>query len=105
MRVENIRVTLDMRIPIDAPDENGIVYSHKAFYEICKKITERPITVRSRDCMDSEVVGFCERCERISDGVIRVHGVLFHGGTCERVETDEQGHITSMEIMEVGLCQ
>ena len=100
MRVENIKVSLKIPIPMGEPDLNGNVYTENAIINACNNADNLPITVYGED-KQPEVRGVATEVQ-YKDGYILVDGYIRYGGTEELIEI-ENNQIVSMEIQSFGI--
>ena len=49
MRTENIKVTFEIPLPINKPDENGVIYTKKSWEEAVKNVAGQPICITNSD--------------------------------------------------------
>lgn len=105
MRVDNIEVTLKMRLPNNEPDKNGIMYTEEAIKNALKNNVNLPIEfipdTGQRYTLGS--VKNVEYREENGQSYYYVTGTIFFGGTCETV-TMEDFTVKSMEICSIGIC-
>lgn len=105
MRTQNIKVTIDMPIPINRPDLNGYVYTEEAVLAATKNISGKPLRY------NDEIIGTIEAAyiSSVADDHmnLRVFGIIPFGGTwCHHVQLAEDGEtITSYEIQGVGFSE
>ena len=102
MRVENIKVSLEIPTPIGTPDENGVVYTEDAIINACKNADNLPIIIYSENG-SPEIKGVAIKV-RYEDGHILVDGYFRYGGTEEIAEIDDK-QIVSMEIQGFGISK
>lgn len=88
MRVDNVKVTIDIPVYFNKPDKNGYVYTKKSWEEAVKKAVDTPIEI-IHDNGTRTVVGVAQDVQLVKDGeqdIIKVSGMLRYGGTSEEVE-------------------
>lgn len=110
MRVENTNIKLTIHIPIDKPDDNGVIYSKEAVMNALNNLRINiPI-----------VYGDIETCERaigVTTGTshivtwdsdnqvckLTIDGIIFHGGAEIIVNEIKDGKVTDFVISGFGL--
>jgi hypothetical protein len=103
MRCENIKISLEIPVRPNQPDCNGVIYTEDAIYNACKKGDDLPIVIRNIKG-ESVAVGTAKTID-YKNGTMLVEGYLFHSGTDEQVEFNDNKEIVSMEISAFGICE
>ena len=101
MRTKYIKTSLEIPVPIDSPDENGVLYTEEAIINACKNADGLPIIIYNNDGTTT-VVGVTNDV-KYENGHILVNGILHFGGTHETVMFNDEKKIYSMEIMGFGI--
>ena len=101
MRTGIIKTSLEIPVPIDKPDLNGVMYTEKAIIDACEKANNLPIVMYGLD-NNTKVIGAATKV-KYEDGHILVDGYLNFGGTEETVVFDDENKIVSMEIVGFGI--
>lgn len=112
MRVENAKVKLTIPIPIDKPDNNGVMYTKEAIENAVNNLrTNIPIVYGDGEA-DKKVIGVTTGNSHIvtwdSENQvckITVDGVVFYSGAEIIVNEIEDGKITDFEIINIGLSK
>lgn len=103
MRCNNVKVKMSFSVPINKPDNNGVIYTEEALknaYDNCEKV---PIIMYAED--GKEVcVGVVEKAI-YNDGMVEVDGVCWYGGTSETVELDDVKRVSQMQITSFGITR
>lgn len=90
MRLENIKVLLDITIPFDKPNSNGIIYTKDTIKNVINKFkTELPIIYRDNDSVKNGVVigntmeglSSVSLDDKAKTCKIIIDGALYFGGT------------------------
>lgn len=106
MRIENVKISMELPVRFNAPDCNGVVYTKESWEEAIKSAKGMPIEIINNDGT-STVIGISEnitlKCDD-NNGTIRVDGMLWHGGTSEEVVFTED-KITNVIIKGVGITK
>lgn len=102
MRCTNIELHLKIPINIDKPDGNGVVYTEEVVKNACDKASNQPI-ITYNEKGEHVVIGFANTI-KYENGKILVDGYTYAGGTTENVLINDNKEITSMEILNLGLC-
>lgn len=109
MRLENIEVTFKCKLPINKPDGNGIMYTQEAItkaYEEAKNRDSLPIEFPN-DEGEFVPIGIAQELELIEeDGNMYVTGcgLIYHGGTEENVEM-ENNTVGMFSIRGIGVAR
>jgi tetrahydromethanopterin S-methyltransferase subunit F len=101
MRVKSIKISLEIPVPLNELDKNGVVYTEEAISKSCENTKNLPIIVYDRN-NQAKVVGVAEFI-KYKNGIILADGRLFFGGTEEEVFFDDSSRIISMEIGSFGI--
>ncbi|MDD6827971.1 MAG: hypothetical protein PUE12_18030 [Oscillospiraceae bacterium] len=114
MRVENTKVKLTISIPIDKPDDNGVIYTREAIENAVNNLhTNLPIIYRDNEsAIDGMVIGATTGNSHIvtwdSENQVckmTVNGVVFYSGADILVNDIKDGKITDFEIVSIGLSK
>lgn len=110
MRLENIKVSLDITIPFDKPNSDGIIYTKDAVKNAINKFkTELPIIYRDNDSVKNGVVigNTMEGLSSVSWDACKttIDGVLYFGGTECIVNQIHEGIVSDFNIVSVGLSK
>lgn len=112
MRVNNLKVTLTLPIPVNTPDRNGVVYSEKAIEKAVNSFRkELPIIYRDNEAIpDGVVIGHTVGDTHIVTWdneqqvcKVTVNGVVRFGGTECIVNEIKDGVVNDFEIVGFGL--
>ena len=108
MRVDNVKVTMDIPVHFNQPDKNGCVYTKESWEEAVKKVADipTPIEIINNDGTRTEV-GVAQDVQLTKDGdedIIKISGVLFYGGTSENVEFTKDV-ITNVTLNGIGITK
>lgn len=101
MRAKYIKTSLEIPVPINKPDLNGVVYTEKAIKDACDNAKDLPIILYDSDSK-TKIKGIAEKV-KYENGHILVDGYLFYGGTEESVIFDDENKIISMELKGFGI--
>lgn len=101
MRTGIIKTSLEIPVPIDKPDLNGVMYTEKAIIDACEKANNLPIVMYGLDD-NTKVIGVATKV-KYEDGHILVNGCFRYGGTEETVVFGDENKIVSMEIVGFGI--
>ena len=105
MRVNNVKILMEIPVPFNNTDDNGVMYSDMAFKDACGNAVGQPIEIINNDG-SSTVVGVatevCYIADEINGDYIRVNGNLFHGGTSEQVSINK-GMVTDVRLTSFGV--
>ena len=88
MRVDNVKVTIDIPVHFNQPDKNGYVYTKESWGEAVQNAVGIPIEI-IHDDGTRIVVGVTQDVQLVKDGeedLIKVSGMLRYGGTSEEVK-------------------
>lgn len=108
MRLENIEVTFKKKLPINEPDDNGIMYTKEAIQNAYKEAQSRnglPIEFPN-DKGEFIPIGSIHGIELIEDNgemYVEGYGIIYHGGTEENVEVNNK-IVSSFSITGVGVA-
>jgi hypothetical protein len=100
MRVNNIKLRLEIPVPLSVPDENGVIYKEQALINACKDANNLPI--RTYIDNDNFKINGVATSIKYENGHIIVDGYFNYGGTEEMVEI-EDGIVTTMTIQSFGI--
>lgn len=106
MRVENVKVTIEIPIHFNQPDKNGYVYTKESWEEAVKNAVDTPIEIIHDDGTHT-VVGVAQDVQLVKDGdmdIIKVSGMLRYGGTSEEVEFTKDV-ITNVTLNGIGITK
>lgn len=106
MRVDNVKVTMDIPVHFNQPDKNGYVYTKESWEEAVKNAVGVPIEVINDDGTRT-VVGVTQDVQLVKDGeedIIKVSGVLRYGGTSEEVKFTKDV-ITNVTLNGIGITK
>jgi hypothetical protein len=103
MRVKILKTSLEIPVPINKPDENGVIYTEEAIINACNNAENQPIIIYD-DNGNSKVVGVAKNV-RYEKGNIIVDGLINYGDTEELVKFDDENKIISMEIVGFGISK
>lgn len=110
MRVNDIKVQLEINIPFDKPDLNGCVFTKEAVENAVNNLkTNFPIVYKDNE-YDTKVIGAATGNSHIVTWdyenqicKIAVDGVVFYSGTEIFVNEIKDGKISDFRIASVGL--
>lgn len=103
MRTNNIKITIDMPIPINTPDGNGVVYSRKAVRKAVREMDSVPLTYKGQTIgvVDAGYIA----SEQEHSAILRMIATIPIGGTCcDNVLFDDQNRISNYHITEISFC-
>lgn len=106
MRVDNVKVTMDIPVHFNQPDKNGYVYTKESWEEAVKNAVGIPIEIIHDDGTRT-VVGVTQDVQLVKDGeedIIKVSGMLRYGGTSENVEFTKDV-ITNVTLNGIGVTK
>jgi hypothetical protein len=107
MRTNNVKISMEIPVPFNNVDENGVRYADRSFKNACKEAAGQSIEIINDDGT-STVVGVASKVEYVSDEVngdyILVNGFLYHGGTSEQVSIDK-GMVTDVRLTSIGITK
>ena len=106
MRVDNVKVTIDIPVHFNQPDKNGYVYTKESWEEAVKNVVGIPIEIIHDDGTRT-VVGVTQDVRLVKDGdedIIKVSGMLRYGGTSENVEFTKD-IITNVTLNGIGITK
>jgi len=105
MRANNVKISMEIPVPFNNTDDNGVMYSDRAFKDACEDAVGQPIEIINNDG-SSTVVGVATEIYYVTDEVngdyIRVNGSLFYGGTSEQVSINK-GMVTDVRLNSFGV--
>ena len=114
MRLENIKASLNITIPFDKPNSNGIIYTKDAVKNAINKFkTELPIIYRDNDSVKNGVVigntmkglSSVSWDDKAKTCKIIIDGVLYFGGTECILNQIHEGIVSDFDIVSVGLSK
>lgn len=106
MRVDNVKVTMDIPVHFNQPDKNGYVYTKESWEEAVKNAVGIPIEIIHDDDTRT-VVGIVKDMKFVKDDdqdIIKVFGTLFYGGTSENVKFTKDV-ITNVTLNGIGITK
>jgi hypothetical protein len=106
MRIDNVKITIEIPIYFGQPDRNGYVYSKESWEKAIKNAVNVPIEIINDDGTRT-VVGIAQDVKLIKDSnqdIIRVSGILFYGGTFENVKFTKDV-ITNVTLNGIGITK
>lgn len=106
MRTENIKVTFKIPIPVAKPDLNGVIYSKEAIRNAYKNVKDVPIEMPNNDG-EFFPIGIAQEVELIEDKngmYITGVGLVWHGGTEESVEIEED-KVINFKVNGIGIAK
>lgn len=106
MRVDNVKVTMDIPVHFNQPDKNGYVYTKESWEEVVKNAVGIPIEIIHNDGTRT-VVGVTQDVQLVKDGeedIIKVSGMLRYGGTSEEVKYTKDV-ITNVTLNGIGITK
>ena len=109
MRLDNIKVTFKSKLPINEPDGNGVMYTRDAIikaYEEAKNRDNLPIEFPN-DKGEFIPIGITKGLELIEENgnmYVTGCGLIYHGGTEENVEV-ENNTVDSFSITGIGIAR
>jgi len=83
MRVDNVKVIMEIPVHFGQPDKNGYVYTKETCEESIKNAVGVPIEIINDDGTRTQV-GVAQDVQLVKDGeddIIKVSGMLLYGGT------------------------
>ena len=108
MRVDNVKVTMDIPVHFNHPDKNGYVYTKESWEEAVKKAADIPTPIEIiNDDGTWTAVGVTQDIKLVRDGdedIIKVSGILFYGGASENVEFTKDV-ITNVTLNGIGITK
>ena len=114
MRVKNAKIKITIPIPIDEPDYNGTVYTEKAIENAVNNLHKNlPVIYRDNESViDGVVIGTTTGNSHIVSWDfenqicnLTIDGIIFYGGTEERVNEIRDGKVTDFEIVSIGISK
>lgn len=106
MRVDNVKVTIEIPVHFGQPDKNGYIYTKESWEEAVKNAVDTPIEIIHDDGTRT-VVGVAHDVQLVKDGdqdVIKVSGMLRYGGTSEEVKLTKD-IITNVTLNGIGITK
>lgn len=106
MRVDNVKVTMDIPVHFNQPDKNGYVYTKESWEEAVKNAVDIPIEIIHDDGTRT-VAGVTQDVQFVKDGeedIIKVSGMLRYGGTSEEVKFTKD-IITNVTLNGIGITK
>lgn len=106
MRVDNVKVTMDIPVHFGQPDKNGYVYTKESWEEAVKNAVGVPIEIINDDGTRTSV-GVAQDVQLVKDGeddIIKVSGMLQYGGTSEEVKFTKDV-ITNVALNGIGITK
>lgn len=106
MRVDNVKVTMDIPVHFNQPDKNGYVYTKESWEGAVQNAVGIPIEIIHDDGTRT-VVGVTQDVQLVKDGeedIIKVSGMLLYGGTSENVEFTKDV-ITNVTLNGIGITK
>ena len=108
MRVNNVKVTMEIPVHFNQPDKNGYVYTKEAWEEAVKKAADIPTPIEIiNDDGTRTALGVTQDIKLVKDGdedIIKVSGMLRYGGTSENVEFTKEV-ITNVTLNGIGITK
>lgn len=112
MRVENAKVKLTIPIPVDRPNNNGVIYTKDAIENAVNNFRTNLPIVYGDDEADKKVIGTTIGNSHIVTWdfenqicKMTVDGVIFYSGADIIVDKIENDKITDFEIVSIGLSK
>ena len=106
MRVDNVKVTMEIPVHFNKPDKNGYVYTKEAWEKAVKNAVNTPIEI-IHDDGSRTMVGVAQDVrliEKDDENIIFVSGTLLHGGTSEEVKYTKD-IITNVTLNSIGITK
>lgn len=106
MRVDNVKVTMDIPVHFNQPDKNGYVYTKESWEEAVKNAVGVPIEIINDDGTRTSV-GVAQDVQLVKDGeddIIKVSGMLQYGGASEEVKFTKDV-ITNVALNGIGITK
>lgn len=106
MRVDNVKVTMDIPVHFNQPDKNGYIYTKESWEEAVKNAADTPIEIINEDGTRT-VVGVAHDVQLVKDDdldIIKVSGMLNYGGTSEEVKLTKD-IITNVTLKGIGITK
>jgi len=106
MRIENVKITMEIPVHFNKPDKNGYVYTKESWEEAVKNAVNTPIEIINDDGTRT-VVGVTQDVKLVKDGdedIIKVYGMLRYGGTSEEVKYTKDV-ITNVTLNGIGITK
>lgn len=106
MRINNVKVTMEIPVNFNQPDKNGYVYTKESWEEAVKNAVDTPIEIIHDDGTRT-VVGVAQDVNLVKDGeqdIILVSGMLRYGGTSEEVIYTKDV-ITNVTLNGIGITK
>lgn len=112
---QNIKVKMQLRIPIDKPDLNGVMYSKEAIEKaLSKPLNGLPLVFRGNVGSDAQVIGVTDGSnyefdEETQTFIVNIDGMVMYGGADiianDISRKDGVACVESFEINCIGLSQ
>lgn len=108
MRAKDIKIRLEIPLPVDKPDDNGVYYDTACWENLVEKHLEcLPIVYTGKK--ETMLLGQTTGATITPESLI-IDGVIHHGGTNESVDVNidrENGRVivTNMSIECIGFSQ
>ena len=106
MRIDNVKITIEIPVHFNQPDKNGYVYTKESWEEAVKNAVDTPIEI-IHDNGTRTVVGVAQDVQLVKDGkenIIKVSGILRYGGTSENMEFTKDV-ITNVTLNGIGITK
>lgn len=107
MRLDNIKVTFKSKLPINEPNSNGVMYTRDAVIKAYEEARNRVLIEFSNVEGEFVPIGIAQELELIEeDGNMYVTGcgLIYHGGTEENVEM-ENNTVGMFSITGIGVAR
>ena len=115
MRVQNINIKIQIHIPTDKPDLNGVIYNKDAILKAFNKpLNGLPIIYRDNDSYDVHVIGKIDDSnyvldEKTQEIIVSLSGAVTYGGADIIVNkmsiADEMPRVEEYTITSIGFSQ
>ena len=112
MRAENTKVKLTIPIPVDRPDNNGVIYTKDTIENAVNNLRTNLPIVYGDDEADKKIIGTTIGNSHIVTWdfenqicKMTVDGVIFYSGANIIVDKIEDDKITDFEIVSIGLSK
>ena len=109
MRLENIEVIFRIKLPVNKPDGNGVIYTEEAIrnaYESAQNRDSLPIEFINNKG-EFLLIGNTQGLKLIEEnGELYVVGcgLIYHGGTEEQCEAKNKT-VSDFHLMGIGICE
>ena len=106
MRTNNIKVTINMPLPVDKPDKNGVIYSKEALTNAFANARNKPLITYTSEGVQVPI-GIINGATIYEEEQLHaeIRATVFFGGTCEEITKDSNDIVTEMTITGIGLCK